>query len=421
MTGARPLRIRGFRDLLVAQLVSLFGDHVYFLVFLFMAKEVSDGNWQVGLVMAAQAVPFLVFWPLAGIAADRIDRRKIMAFADFASAGLTASLAGIAVFHPQPPIWVIGAFAFLLSSVNAFFMPARMAGLPRLVPQELLGEANALFITMQQMVGMVSIAVSAVVLGVIFELAPSVFLLTAAILNSVTFLFSGYWVLRLPEMAPARDSEGDKEPHGWGEFKEGVRTVFKDKVLRIILPANMLAQMFISGFMVVYVEVNKVWFGGSYYTFAWIEFSFAASMAAMGLYVGRLKIGRPGLSFSLATAAVGLTVLMMAWAQNFWLFVFWNALAGFAVPFAWLPIQVYIQSAFKDKVRGKVSSAWMSSQMGVQPVGLLSVGPLLDWLGLNGIFLLMGGGMAAAGFLGLLSKACRDGRMPEPADEPHAA
>ena len=415
------MRIRGFRDLLVAQLVSLFGDHVYFLVFLFMAKEVSESNWQVGLVMAAQAVPFLVFGPLAGIAADRFDRRRIMAFADFTSAGLTAILAGIAVFQPQPPIWLIGVFAFLLSSVNAFFMPARMAALPRLVPREMLGEANAFFIVMQQMVGMVSIAVSAAVLGVIFELVPSLFLLTAAILNSVTFLFSGYWVLRLPQLAPTRDAAEEEEPHGWGEFKEGVRAVFKDRVLRIILPANMLAQMFIAGFMVVYVEVNKVWFEGSYATFAWIEFSFAASMAAMGLYVGKLKISRPGLSFSLATVAVGVTVLMMAWAQNFWLFVFWNALAGFAVPFAWIPIQVYIQSGFEDKVRGRVSSAWMSSQMGVQPVGLLSVGPLLDWLGLSGIFVLMGGGMAGAGILGLLSRSCREGRMPEPEGDPQAA
>ena len=63
----------------------------------------------------------------------------------------------------------------------------------------------------------------------------------------------------------------------------------------------------------------------------------------------------------------------------------------------------------------------MSSQMGVQPVGLLSVGPLLDWLGLSGIFVLMGGGMAGAGILGLLSKSCREGRMPEPEGDPQAA
>jgi MFS family permease len=132
----------------------------------------------------------------------------------------------------------------------------------------------------------------------------------------------------------------------------------------------------------------------------------------MGLYVGRLSIGRPGLAFALATAFIGLTVLAMGWAENIWLFIFWNALAGFALPFAWIPIQVYIQSAFKDEIRGRVSSAWVSSQMSVQPIGLLGVGPLLDWLGLRGAFIVMGGGMACAGFLGLLSKGTREGTMP---------
>jgi hypothetical protein len=235
----------------------------------------------------------------------------------------------------------------------------------------------------------------------------------AALLNSLTFAIGGWLVLRLPNLSPEKDP--DHVPHGWNEFKEGVRVVFRDPVLRFILPANVLSQCFISGFMVIYVVVNDAWFGGRYSTFAWIEFSFAACVAAMGLAVARIKVPRPGLAFALATSFIGLTVLAMGWAENVWLFILWNALAGLALPFAWLPIQVYVQSAFHDKVRGRVSSAWVSTQMGVQPVGLMGIGPLIDGLGIRGAFVVMGGGMALAGVLGLASKETRQGRMPEAA------
>jgi MFS family permease len=397
----------------MAQLVSLFGDQLYWMVFLFLANEVSRHKWEVGLVMTAQAVPFLLLGPAAGVIADRFDRRRIMAVANFASASITLLLAGLAYFQPYPPIWALASVAFTLSCVNAFFMPARMAALPRLVPESQLAEANGVVITLQQLVSMLGIAFSALILGAIFDNFPGAFLMLAALLNSLTFAIGGWLVLRLPNLSPEKDP--DHVPHGWNEFKEGVRVVFRDPVLRFILPANVLSQCFISGFMVIYVVVNDAWFGGRYSTFAWIEFSFAACVAAMGLAVARIKVPRPGLAFALATSFIGLTVLAMGWAENVWLFILWNALAGLALPFAWLPIQVYVQSAFHDKVRGRVSSAWVSTQMGVQPVGLMGIGPLIDGLGIRGAFVVMGGGMALAGVLGLASKETRQGRMPEAA------
>lgn len=406
------LRIREFRDLWIAQTVSILGDSIYFLVFLFMAGKVSSDNFQVGLVMTASAAPFLLLSPYAGVIADRLDRRKIMAFADFASAALTLGLAGFAWFEPLPSNWVIGSFAFALSCVNAFFMPARMAALPRLVPESVLAEANGVFMTTQQIVWMIGMALSASVLAYIEKMLPNSFLFAAALFNSATFLFSSYWVLRLPKILPQMSEQGEEPKRGWVEFKQGLRVVLGDPVMRIALPVNVLSQMFISGFLIAYLAVNKAWFGDRFGTLALIELSFAVSMAAFGLVVGRLNIRRPGFAFLFATGIVGLTVLAMGWARELWLFVFWNVAAGIVIPFAWIPIQTYIQAGFADSVRGRVSSAWVGTQMSVQPIGLLGIGPLIDWLGLTGAFVVIGGGMALASFAGLGSKACRDVEMP---------
>jgi MFS family permease len=399
----------------MAQTVSLLGDSIYFLVFMFMAKEASKDNLQVGLVMTASAVPFLLLAPYAGVVADRFDRRRIMALADFVSALLTLALAAYAWFQPVPSVWVIGGFAFALSCVNAFFMPARMAAMPRLLPPEMLAQGNAAFMVTQQVMWMAGTAFSATVLAYLHKHIPEKFLFAAALFNAVTFLFSAYWVLRLPKLLPLANEHVDEPRRGKGEFIDGVRAVFQNPVLRVALPSNLVAQAFISGFFIAYLEANKKWFGGGFQQFAWIELSFAIPMAVFGYIVGRMSIGRPGLAYSLATGFVGFTVLMMAFGRELWLFMFWNVLAGMAIPFAWIPIQTYMQAAFPDAVRGRVSSAWVSSQMSVQPVGMLCVGPMIDWLGLAESIFVMGGGMALAGFIGLAFRACREARMPEDA------
>lgn len=388
--------------------MSLLGDHVYFLVLLFVAKEVSSNNWEIGIVLTLQALPFLLLGPYAGVIADRIDRRKIMILADWFSASITVSLAILAYFVPAPPIWLIASYGFVLSCVNAFFVPARMAALPRLVEPEVLAEANSFFVMMQQVVAMAGVAFAASVLGFIYSLYPDRFLMIGAGLNAATFAFSAYWALKLPRLEPQGEPEDRRS--SLSEFMEGLRAVAGDGVLRVVLPTMFVYQFFISGFMVIYIEANKVWFGGDFTRFAWIEFSFAASMALMGLFMGRFKITRPGLSFGLAVGFVGLTVAMMSWAQDFRVFIFWNCLAGLAFPFAWIPIVVYVQSAFDDRLRGRVSGTAMTAQVGSQPFGLLAAGFLLDIVGLSNIFLVVGLGMSIPGFACLLFKSCRDGR-----------
>jgi hypothetical protein len=286
-----------------------------------------------------------------------------------------------------------------------------MAAMPRVLPERLLAEGNGVFMVTQQFMWLLGTAVNLLVLSAIYIAIPDKFLFAAAIFNSVTFLFSSYWVLRLPNLLPER-GEHHEEGGGWVEFKKGVSVVFRDPVLQVALPANVLAQTFISGFFIAYLEANEVWFSGDFQQFALIEVSFALPMAVFGYIVGRMTIKRPGLAYSWATGLVGITVLMMAWGQEIWFFILCNVLAGMAIPFAWLPIQTYIQSAFADEVRGRVSSAWVSSQMSVQPVGMLCVGPLIDWLGLANAIIVMGGGMAAAGFVGLAFKGNRETVMP---------
>lgn len=391
--------------------MSQLGDAVYFLVFLFLAQKVSGNPAVVGGVMALAALPFVVLGPIAGVAADKVDRRRLMVGADFASALILALFAAYAYFEPLPPIWLISVVAFSLSCLNAFFMPARTAAIPALVPRDLLVEANALALASQQLMSMIGLALSASVLGAIYIFTPDYFLVVSATLNGLTFAVSGVFILKLPTLKP---ETGAGAPSGklWADIGAGLQVVRANVVLRLALPITLVSNLFIAGFMVMYVAVNDEWYGGRFSTFAWLEFGFAAAMVVTTLAISRITFRRPGPTYALAILAVGVLVACMRWGTSYWQFMTLNVLCGVAVPFAWLSMNVYIQTAFKDEFRGRVASVWTAASVGIQPVGLAVIGPLAAWLGLANVFLVMGFGMCAATAIGLLNRSFMRAEMP---------
>ena len=175
LPGLEILEIRAFRRLWVGQAVSQFGDALYTLLFLFMVDKLTGKAAMVGYVGALEAAPFLLFGPYAGVLADRLDRRRIMLFADLVSALVLAGLCVVLLVYPKPHVGVIFAAAFLLSTVNAFFAPAKSAAIPALVPAERLMEANALSAATQHLMPLLGLGISGVGLGLLYALYPNLF------------------------------------------------------------------------------------------------------------------------------------------------------------------------------------------------------------------------------------------------------
>jgi MFS transporter, DHA3 family, macrolide efflux protein len=410
--GTRCLAIPEFRRLFYGQAISQFGDGLYYLMVLFVADKISGGEpWSVALVGFCQAIPFLLLSPWAGQVADRFDRRLIMMASDYASGAVTAALCLYAFLSPNPQVWVLAVAGFALSSVAVFFMPARTAAIPRLVPQDMLLEANALAIATNQLVFMGAQAFSAVVLGAIQSRFPALFFPVAAGLNAVTFIISALYLRGLPRIIPSL--EGREHRSTWDEIKDGLAAVKGDMFVPPALLVNFVFHLFISGWVVLYVQSNSRWFGGQYWTLTLVELSFFAVVAISSLIVGRMQIRRIGLVFAAGTLGTSLLCALMAGAQWYPLYLILNALCGITVAFCWLPVATYIQSAFPDEVRGRVSSLWNMVQQGVQPFGYVLIGPVLAGVGLSGTYIFMGVGMALGALVGLAFKGMRDARMPE--------
>ncbi len=409
--GHGPLSRTGFRRLWIGQTASLLGDAVFFLIFFYMVDRAAGGDARiVGLVTALMALPFVLFGPAAGRAADRLDRRWIMVASDAGSTLLMGTVGVWSFFQPVPPWPLLAVAGFGVGAANAFFLPARLAAIPRLVEPSEVAQANGLFLTTGQVAYMAGLTISAVGLSVLENLLPQAFFASACLINAATFAVSALVIARLPQLKPLEEPQ----PRSfWGDVADGLRAVSRDRLVTPALWANVLISICISGFFVAYLRVNREWFAGTFQSLAGIEVAFALTAAVVGLFVGRIRIDRPGLAFMLGTIIIGATVAWMGFARDYWVFVIANIGAGLAFPFLIVPLTSYIQLAFADNVRGRVNSAWTMSQEAVKPIGLVLTGVALDSFGLVFTFVAMGVGMAVAGVFGLAFPAVRRTRMPK--------
>ncbi|MEA2577956.1 MAG: hypothetical protein QOD78_1544 [Chloroflexota bacterium] len=137
-------RNRDFRVLLTSQGVSALGDAVSFTALPLLVLALTGSGLAMGLVGALQTLPDLVFGMVAGALADRNDRKRMMFLADLGRAVLTASIP-ISVLVGGPTMIVILVVAAPMSVLRALFLAGYTASVPALVGRSQTARANSYF------------------------------------------------------------------------------------------------------------------------------------------------------------------------------------------------------------------------------------------------------------------------------------
>lgn len=410
MTAKDVLRIRDFRNLWLGQAISQLGDSLYTLSFMFMVKKVTQSDAMVGLVGALEYLPFVLLGPLAGVLADRVDRRRIMVMSDWICFAVLIVFSAMALCQFPVPNWALFATPLFLSIARTTFMPAKSAAIPRLVPPEALVAANSVSMATQNFVPILGLAFTANVLALLYQLSPQMFLVSAVALNALSFGVSALFLRLLPPIEPENSSE---PKHPLTDMKEGFSYLGKRSLLLVILGLSFVVSLLISPFYVVYVATNDAWFGGKPQVLAWFECAFFLGMVLGSFGVGALRIQRVGLAYVASLVIVGATVVGMAAFRSIPAHIALNFVAGLALPFHQIPIATLIQTTVDDAFRGRVNSAFWMVSAGVIPVGMSLGGLLIENLGIQLMYVIMGSGMALAAACGLLIPSFRQSRLLE--------
>jgi MFS family permease len=211
-------RNRNYRRLWSGQVVSEIGDYFNNVAVFSLAMETTGSGLVVSAVMLSRAIPAALAGPLAGVALDRFDRKRIMIASDVARAAVALGFLLTLRYH-QP--WLLYVLSALLMFASPFHTSGRAAILPTIAGGKELHAANSLTQTTQwatQTVGTILGGLSAARLG--YE--------WAFVLNALSFLVSAAAIGRLrlegAGFRAERTSTGAGEVlRPWAEYKEGLR------------------------------------------------------------------------------------------------------------------------------------------------------------------------------------------------------
>jgi MFS family permease len=365
-----------FRFLWLGEVVSLFGDWFNLIASAALISDLTQSGLAVGgLFVVRMLAPFLVS-PLAGVVADRFNRKLLLVVADLARAAVV--LGFLFVREPQH-VWILYTLTAVQLGISGFFFPARNALLPDIVSKGELGGANAL----SSATWSVMLALGAALGGVV---AGQWGIYPAFVIDSVTFLFSALLIGRIA-YRPATPEEASAPLLGsaLGQYLDGLYYLKLHKdVLVIALHKAALSLTVGGGFQVIQVVLSERVFviGESGGTSLGIFYAVSGIGTGLGPLLARRLVGdreRPlrnflFLSYVLSVAGLAISAPL----SSFGLVLGGSLLRSIGSGLNWVFSTQLLLQLLPGKIRGRVFSTEFALFTLANAIGAAVAGGLLD-------------------------------------------
>lgn len=367
----RSLRIPNYRIWAGGALVSNIGTWMQRTAqdWLVLSELTQHNASAVGIVMALQFGPQLLLLPLTGMAADLLDRRKLLLCTQ-AAMGLLALGLGLLCISGLVQLWHVYVFAFLLGCVTAFDSPVRQTFVAEIVGEEDLTNAVALNSTSFNAARMLGPAVA----GLLISSVGSGWVF---IINAVSFaaVIGSLLLLRVELLRRAPRLKATCASLG-----EGFRYVRQRPDLMAVLLMLFLIGTFGLNFPIFLSTMSvKAFHAGAG------QYGVLSSVMACGSVAGALLAagrGQPTLALLLGAAALfGLACALAAVMPNYWLFGMMLVVIGIAAQTFTTSVNSSVQLSTAPAMRGRVMAIVLAISAGGTPLGAPIVGWVADTFG----------------------------------------
>jgi MFS family permease len=367
----RALKHRNFQLFFSGQLISLIGTWMQSVAQAWLVYRMTGSSLLLGSVGFASQFPVFVVAPLGGIAADRMNRRRVVISTQIASMVLAGILAGLTL-SGRVQVWHIFVLAVLLGVVNAFDIPGRQAFLVDMVGKEDLMNAIALNSSMFNGARIIGPAIAGILVAKIGEG-------WCFFANAVSYIavIIGLVMMRVHARALST-AAGSPLAHILQGFR-WVRDTGPIRALLLLLGLVSLVAMPYTVLMPVFAD--KVLRGGAR------GLGILMGATGVGALLGALTLasrtGVRGLGrwVAYSCGGFGVSLILFALSRNFWLSVALLLPVGFCMMLQMSSSNTLIQAMVPDELRGRVMALYSMMFMGMAPFGALLGGAIADRLG----------------------------------------
>ena len=380
----RALRSRNYRLFVAGQSVSLVGTWMQQVAMSWLVYRLTGSAMLLGIVGFASQIPAIFISPVAGVLADRWDRRRLL-IATQALAMIQAVFLAIVVLTGIVQVWQIIFLSLLLGIINAIEIPVRQSFVVDMVEhREDLGNAIALNSSMVNGARLIGPSIAGLLVALVGEGV-------CFILNAVSYLAV---IVALAAMhIPQGSHQRRPRRHILHELHEGFMYAYKfDPIRSILFLVAVVSLMGMPYTVLMPIFAKDILHGGAH------TFGFLMTAAGSGALIGTLYLASRqsvlGLGRVIVTSTIFFAagIVSFAVSSNYIFSLAALALAGFGAMTAVASCNTILQTILDEDKRGRVMSFFTMAFIGMAPFGSLGAGAMADIIGPRDTLLIGGVG-----------------------------
>lgn len=399
---------RNFTMVVIGQIISLFGNAILrFALPLYLLNQTGSAVL-FGAVSACAFIPMIIFSPIGGIFADRVNKRNIMVILDFSTSALVLILT--LLLGKVNLIALLLSALILLYGIQGAYQPSVQASIPILLPEEQIMQGNAVINMVSSLSGLLGPVIGGAMYGfygikVILYISMICFLISA-----IMEIF-----IRIPH--EKKHAEGNLFVIGIHDMRESLRYMSKKQpVIMILSLAVALINLLISALIMIGLPVivtqlltfdaqtaNRLY---GYAEGIMAAGSLCGGMAA-GIMANKIKIRNAYLILfydALTLIPMGIALLLPIPAMSSYLIIMVSCFVMMLLATLFsVQLMSYLQMIVPEHLIGKVISCALCIGMCATPLGQAAYGVLFELMGQN-VYLLFFG---VTVLLGLFALALR--------------
>lgn len=407
-TSLVPLRRnRDFVLLQAGQLLSAAGTHSSSIAYPLLVLALTQSPAKAGIVGFARVVPYVIFGLLAGLAADRWNRKRVMLTADAVQA-LAVGTLGALILLDALPFAVIPAIAFVEGTASVFFSIASSGALRAVVPKPQLPAAAGVQQARLSVVRLIGPPLG----GALFGIARAL----PFVADAVSYVFS--FVSLSAMRAPFQEERALDTAPLRSQVAEGFRFLWQQPFLRTVALIFTADNFIVTAVMFSVIVIARKQ-GLSAGQVGALVAVFGAAQVAGALSSGfvRRRLGMRAILVGELCTSVAIAAFLV-WPS---IYVLVAALVpqAFVMPISDSVLMAYRFAVTPDRLIGRVSSVTTNIGMLVMPLGPLAAGFLLDAYSARTTIALFAAGTVVLAVWAALSPSMRNApRFDELAEAP---
>ncbi len=382
-----------YRLFFSGQAISLIGTWMQSIALVWLVLQITGSGTLLGLVVAAQFLPVLIFGAYAGLIVDRINKRRLLLATQSALALLALTL-GLLTVTNSIQLWMIFGLATMFGCVNALDNPVRQSFVIEMVGGRRVQNAvslNSAMVNGSRAIGpaLAGGLIATVGLGICFLVNAASFL---AVLIAIS-------LMRVSELHPTVPVI-----RGRGQLRDGLRYVRRTRGLLVPLLMMALIGTLAYEFQVVLPLLAHTTLHGGAETYGFMTASMAIGAVGGGLYVATRD--RTGLlPLTVAASGFGIAIIAAALAPSLVVELAVLPIVGFASTTFLATGNSTLQLTSEPRMRGRVMALWSVTFLGSTPIGGPILGAVSEYIGPRFGLALGGGACLLAAALGAAALA----------------